>query len=141
MKVLKQSNPEIIRHLGGLQCRTRGKNYRMNKYCLIHEVEEGTLIFNCITGSEVIIRPFELMNIFTTNHCDYAEFLLANYFLVTEDFDEDLIVDFIKNSQRNCITDNYLDHPTKFIILSTTRCNARCFYCYEMRAVVPRKTE
>lgn len=134
MKVLKQSNPEILRHLGGLQYRTQGKKYRMNKYCLTHEVEEGTLIFNCITGSEVIIRPFELMNIFTTNHCDYAEFLLANYFLVTEDFDEDAIVDFIKNHQRNFITDTYLDHPVKFIILSTTRCNARCFYCYEMNS-------
>ena len=134
MKVIKQSNQEIIKHLGGLQYRTKGRTYRLNKFCLKQDIEDGILLHNCITGAEVMIRPFEFMNIYTTNPCDYAEFLLANYFLVPEDYDEDEIVEIIRKKQELPIPSNYLDHPYKFIILTTTRCNARCFYCYEMQS-------
>lgn len=133
MRVIKQSNQEILRQLGGDQCRTKARKYRMNKYCLEHKLEDGSvLIHNCFTGAEVMIRPFEYTNIFTTNPCDYAEFLVRNYFLVPEDYNEQELVDLIKERQRLPITSNYLDHPCKFVILTTTRCNARCFYCYEM---------
>ena len=134
MKVIKQSNNEILNYLGGPQFRTKGRKYRLNRYCLQQEVDEGTLIHNGLTGSEVLIRPFELMNIFTTSKCDYADFLLKNYFIVPEEYDEEEVVNVIRSKFQKHIPVNYLDHPYKFIILTTTRCNARCFYCYEMNS-------
>ena len=135
MKVLKQSNQEVLRLLGGTQIRTKARKYRMNKYCLEHKLEDGVvLIHNCFTGAEVMIKPFEYINIFTNSPCDYADFLLMNYFIVPEDYNEEEMVHFVRMKQQKPIPSNYLDHPHKFIILTTTRCNARCFYCYEMNS-------
>ncbi len=134
MNILNDSNQDIIRQIGGFQVRTKGKKYRMNKYCLEYKLEEGTLIHNFFTGATVIIRPFEYMNIFTDYPCDYADYLLNNYFIVPENFDEQYLVDLLRSRKFIPFTDNYLDHPVNFTILSTTKCNARCFYCYEMQS-------
>lgn len=134
MIVLNQSNQDVLRQLGGTQIKTKGKKYRINKYCLEQDIPEGKLIYNFFTGASVMIKPFEYINIYTDDPCDYAEFLVKNYFIVPEDFEEQPLVDLIRERQRLPITPNYLDHPNKFVILSTTRCNARCFYCYEMQS-------
>ena len=134
MNILKQSNQEVISYLGGVQIKTKGRKYRMNKYCMEVPVEEGRVIHNYFTGAEVMIRPFEYINIYTDDPCDYAEFLVKNYFLVPEDFDEESLVNIMRERQQLPIIPGYLDHPNKFVILTTTRCNARCFYCYEMNS-------
>ena len=134
MDILNDSNQDIIRQIGGYQFRTKGKKYRLNKYVLEREIEGGTLMHNFFTGSTVLIRPFERMNIFTEYPCDYADYLLNNYFIVPENFDEQYLVDLLRSRKFIPFTDNYLDHPTEFTILSTTKCNARCFYCYEMQS-------
>lgn len=134
MDILNDSNQDIIRQIGGYQFRTKGKKYRMNKYVLEKEVEDGILMHNFFTGSTVLIRPFERMNIFTEYPCDYADFLLNNYFIVPENYDEQSLVDLLRSRKFIPFNDNYLDHPVSFTILSTTKCNARCFYCYEMHS-------
>ena len=134
MNVLCESNRNIINQIGGFQCKTKGKKYRMNKYCLETEIESGKIIHNFFTGSAVLIRPFEYINIFTDDPCDYAEFLVNNYFIVPEDFNEKELVDLLRSRKQIPFTTNYLDHPKSFTILSTTKCNARCFYCYEMHS-------
>lgn len=134
MDVVNYSNHKMMEMLGGAQRRTKGKKYRLNRYCLIHEKDEGTMIYNGLTSSIVFLRPYELINIYTEDPCDYAEFLVENYFLVPEDFDEKYVVDTYRERQRPIITPNYLDHPNHFTILTTTTCNARCFYCYELKA-------
>jgi radical SAM protein with 4Fe4S-binding SPASM domain len=78
-----------------------------------------------------MIRPIELSNIYTDDPCDYAEFLLQNWFIVPENFQEDIILKTIRQRAAIPITDTYLDHPSHFTILTTSACNARCFYCYE----------
>ena len=40
----------------------------------------------------------------------------------------------MREKLRKPIDDVYLDHPQSFTILTTTKCNARCFYCYEMKS-------
>lgn len=134
MNVIKQSNNRIIEWLGGPQMRSNGVKYRFNKYCIFKELDGWTLIHNCITGSTVGIRPVELMNIHTQDPCDYVNFLVNNYFLVQEDFDEQFVVDFLRDRTRTPIVSGYLNHPSAFTILSTTRCNARCFYCYQQES-------
>ena len=134
MNVINQSNQDVIRQLGGPQFKSKGRKYRMNKYCIEQPIEEGTLIHNFFTGATVMIRPFEYTNIYTDDPCDYAEFLVNNYFIVPEDFNEKELVDLIRSRQQVPFKSGYLDHPRNFTILSTTKCNARCFYCYEMQS-------
>lgn len=133
MEIVKLANQDSIIRLGGEQQRTKGKKYRLNKFCLQTEVEEGTLIYNGLSGALVMIKPVELMNIFTEDPCDYVDFLIANWFLVPENYNEDEILDIIKNNKKIPLTDTYLDHPSSFTIFTTTTCNARCFYCYELK--------
>lgn len=134
MNVLNEANMNIIKQLGGFQLKTKGKKYRMNKYCLEEMIDEDIIIHNFFTGAQVLIKPFEYSNIFTDYPCDYAEFLINNYFIVPEDFDEQSLVKLMRDRKSIPFTVNYLDHPRSFTILSTTKCNARCFYCYENKA-------
>ena len=132
MEILNYSNDQTLRYLGGLQLRTVGKKYRFNKFCIKVEVEEGTLIYNGLSGAMVMIKPVELMNIETEDPCDYVDFLINHWFLVPIKYDEEAILNIIKERERTIITDTYLDHPEHFTILTTSACNARCFYCYEL---------
>lgn len=79
-----------------------------------------------------MIRDIELSNIYTDDPCDYVEYMINNYFLIPENYDEEYILQIIKNRKVVPLTDNYLDHPSSFTILTTSACNARCFYCYEL---------
>lgn len=132
MEILNYSNDKTLQYLGGLQLRTVGKKYRFNKFCIKVEVEEGTLIYNGLSGAMVMIKPVELMNIETEDPCDYVDFLINHWFLVPIKYDEEAILSIIKERERTIITDTYLDHPEHFTILTTSACNARCFYCYEL---------
>lgn len=135
MNVLIHSKNQVLTHLGGYQIKTPGRKYRLNKYCVKVDIgEEGTLMLNVMTGALVHLKPYELTNIFTNDPCDYADFMVNNYFIVPEDFNEQEVVKIIKNRYQIIITPNYLDHPNGFTILTTTTCNARCFYCYERNA-------
>ena len=133
MEVIQYSNDTELQLLGGFQLRTKGKKYRFNKFCVKIETEDGTLIRNYLTGSLVLLRPVEMINLETTDPCDYVDFLISNYYLVPENYDEEAILKVIRERQSIPITDNYLDHPIHFTILTTTTCNARCFYCYELK--------
>lgn len=131
MNVIYRSNQNTINELGGFQIKTKCKKYRLNKYLVECECNDGIIIYNCFTGSEILIKPYEYVNIFTEYPCDYQDFLISNYFIIPEDFDEEWWVQRIKSRQVTPITSTFLDHPNHFTILTTTTCNARCFYCYE----------
>lgn len=131
MDVIRQANNDIISFLGGSQKRIKDKTYRLNKYCMEIKLEDGTLLYNGLTGGLVLIRPLEWINIYTTYPCDYANHLLETYFLVPENFNEDELIEAFRAHKQKFISDNYLDVPTHYTILTTSKCNARCFYCYE----------
>lgn len=130
MDVVIGPNFNVMQELG-IQFRKKGRKYRWNKYCNVLEVPEGKLIWNGMVRSLVMIRNIEYKNAFSEDRCDYASFLMENYFIVPEEFDEKSFVDQYRLKRRPIITNNYLDTPKSYTILTTTKCNARCFYCYE----------
>lgn len=131
MNVLRNSNPDVIGFLGGFQTRKLDINYRLNKYCYILKRDRFSYIYNIFTGGVVTLFPFELDNIYTKTKCDYVDHLVNNYYLVPENFQEDLWIDSYRDQRQRPITNNYLESPSDFTILTTTKCNARCPYCYE----------
>lgn len=130
MEILMQPNLRMLTLLGE-QPVFVDKDYRFMKYCLITDIDNGTLIFNGLTRSLVFLNSEEIGSIGNIN--DY-EFLYKNYFLVPEDFNEQEITDSIREKLKKPIDSVYLDHPQSFTILTTTKCNARCFYCYELKS-------
>ena len=131
MNVLRDSNMDVINFLGGFQKRSENLKYRWNNKIILVDFCDEKLIHNGITGATVSLYSFEYDNVFTKLPCDYRDFLFENYFLVREDFDEIQIIKDFRIKNENYITPNYLEVPTHFTILSTTKCNARCPYCYE----------
>ena len=128
MQILMTFNKEVLANLGE-QSVFANTDYRFMKYCLATDIDNGTLIFNGLTRSLVFLEKNDIENIGNIN--EYA-YLYKYYFLVPEDFNEFELVNKIRKNLQIPIDDLYLDHPQSFTILSTTKCNARCFYCYEL---------
>lgn len=125
-----QPNGQVMANIGE-QPVFANKDYRFMKYCLMADVDNGKIIFNGLTRTLVFLRNDEIPTIGNIN--DYG-FLYKYYFLVPEEFNEEEIVDTIRDRLKMPIDDLYLDHPESFTVLTTTKCNARCFYCYEMKS-------
>ena len=128
MKILMMPNEKTLAIIGE-QPVFANKDYRFMKYCLVRDFNEGKIIYNSLTSSMVMLEHDEINEIGNINK--YA-FLYKNYFLVPEDFDEMEVTNNIINHLRRPIDDLYLNNPTSFTILTTMKCNARCFYCYEL---------
>lgn len=56
--------------------------------------------------------------------------MIRNWFMVPDDFDENKQSDDIYRIAR--LLKPHAKHKDHFTILTTTDCNARCYYCYEM---------
>ena len=132
MNIIRFSSPEVMEFLGGPQRKVEGRKYRFNKFVITTEFDDDQQIwYNAFTGSVVAIRNIEVENIFVDYFCDYSDFLHQNYFVVPEDFDEESLVHQFRAVKQRPITPNALDRLKSYTILTTTECNARCFYCYQ----------
>lgn len=134
MDVIVQPNRSIINELPQ-QIKLKDKKYRLSKLLVFAEIENGNkLIYNELTRTLIRIKPEEFNNIYSNESLDYLHFLYRNYFLVLEDFNEIEIVEKLRSKFRKIKTDSWLDSTNSFTILTTTKCNARCFYCYELKS-------
>ncbi len=104
--------------------------YRLMKYLLRVEVEDGVLLHNCVTGHLVLLTNEEagILKNLPAKPTEPMQELIANHFLVPEDFDE---YRSVKQLRKICQTQQTGDAINHYVILPTTFCNARCFYCYE----------
>lgn len=104
--------------------------YRLMKYLLRVDVDDGVLLHNNVTGQLVKLTNEEadvLLNL-PIKHTEHCTELIANHFLVPVDFDEYRSVIQLRKILQNRSDGETINH---FVILPTTYCNARCFYCYE----------
>lgn len=131
MNILIRPNEAILGILGK-PYRFKDKKYRLNKFCLIENIINGKVIFNHLTFSMVFLTNNEYKEMFdVTKNDDYIQFLYNAYFFVEEDFDEKAFVQDFRKKHRSPIDDFTLSKVYDYTILTTTACNARCFYCYE----------
>lgn len=132
MNIIRNSSNDVMAFLGGPQKKVKDFKYRFNKFLITTEYEDEFVWYNVFTGAIVSIKDFEADNVFTDDFCNYADFLVQNYFLVPEQFDEESLIKLFRTRQSVPITANTLTKLSNFTILTTTKCNARCFYCYQM---------
>ena len=98
-----------------------GAAYRMIKYVVEKEVEEGHLLFNTFTKELLLLTREEYHDRLEN------EYLRSNWFVVPQQIDEREFVELTRSIIRS-LQKNYI---SSYTILTTTDCNARCFYCYE----------
>ena len=121
MEHIIEANSTTLGILG--KPRPSGAGLRMLKYCLSLPTENGILLYNLLTREMLILSPEEYNNALS------SEYLKERWFTIPENMDEKELVElwrWVVSSQRK-----KAENITSYTILTTTDCNARCFYCYE----------
>ncbi|MGN0966675.1 MAG: 4Fe-4S cluster-binding domain-containing protein [Candidatus Coprovivens sp.] len=132
MEVINRGNRDWLIGLGKPTI-SKEIEYRLMKYVSTYEVDKGYVLVNNITSAIAYVWKSEYMHLFEKGwHNDYMRFLKENFFLVPLDYNdfeecEKLRKRFLPDLDKEIC----FSHPSYFTILSTTECNARCFYCYE----------
>lgn len=96
--------------------------YRETKHLLRVPCEEGMLLFHTLTGELLLMERGD-------DPKENSKALIERWFLVPDTFDECSQSDTVYRIA--AILNPVPENKTKFTVLTTTDCNARCFYCYE----------
>lgn len=104
--------------------------YRLMKYLLRVEVEDGVLLHNVVTRQLILLTKEEAESLsnLPAKPTERMQELIADHFLVPEGFDEYKSVNQLRKIYQSRSTGKAINH---YVILPTTFCNAHCFYCYE----------
>lgn len=132
MKVVAEANQGIIKVLMGF-IKKSDKN-RLMHFVVETPVEGGVLLYNLLTFEMVFLTDEE------NRLRGDSEYLKNQWFIVPENTNEkelaDLVKMFVDTNQDN------LETITGYTIFTTTDCNARCFYCFELgRSRIPMTDE
>ena len=104
-----------------------GLNDMLSKYNFFTEINNGTLVYNSLTGAIIFLEKDTYLKLITDKFnelpYDYQLTLRKNGIVVN--FDE---LEYIQTARNHLIEKNDRFNLT---ILTTTNCNARCYYCYE----------
>lgn len=122
---------DLIKKILGNQALKENVEYRLLKYCKILEVEEGALLYNLFTKEMLLLTAEERKEIENFSECskELSDYLISNWFFVPLDTDERKLFNQTKAIAKLANKKKSLDTVT---IFTTTDCNARCFYCYEL---------
>lgn len=132
MEQIIKANGAILGMLG--KAKQSASGYRLIKYCVPLQIEEGTLLFNVLTREMVLLTAEEYADILA------SEYLRKQWFVIPEELDEKKLVEMVRWVSGNIRKEP--EYITDYTILTTTDCNARCFYCYELgRARIPMSEE
>lgn len=115
-QLLKKQEPEA------------GQMYRKMNYVVEQPVEEGLLLYHTMTKAMVLLTPEEAETYKKTPAA--LSQLIEQWFLVSQSFDDRLLSRQIRDVGR--MLEKKSDAITGYTILTTTDCNARCFYCFEL---------
>ena len=128
MKTVVKAKDKVAKSWGTAKpCNTE---YRLLKYILRTDLNEGTLLCNNITGSLVLLdsAETEMIDSLPSAYSPCMDELISEHFLVPVDYDERQTVYSLRKLINLFSTKNII---YAYTILPTTNCNARCFYCYQ----------
>lgn len=115
-----------------------GQTYRPMYYVVEQPVDEGLLLYHTMTKAMLLLTPEEAET-YRTSPTALPQ-LVEQWFLVPESHDDRLLSRQIRDVAR--MLEKKTGAITSYTILTTTDCNARCFYCYELgRPRVPMSQE
>jgi len=139
-KIYEQT--KVVKSILGAQIVDCNKKYRKNFYLTECPVDDGFLILNTITY-ELLFLNNEEIKLFKNPDInnETVKYLIEQYFLVPDEFDDKKFANQVIDTRLQ-IQNIYTNPPLSFfVILTTTGCNARCFYCFEQGAKVSNMTE
>lgn len=115
--------PSLLKRVVGKQKHIESQVYRLMAYVVQYPVENGVLLYHALTCCMVLLSFDE-----ATHFAEIPE-LIDLWFLVPEQHDDyKFCQQVLKVAQLFKTSDKSI---STYTILTTTGCNARCFYCYE----------
>lgn len=129
MRIIAKGDSNVIKLLGRQKVKP-DLPYRLMRYTLRQECDKGLLLHNVITGKLILLDSAEAKRLDSLPGAltdDLSE-LIEDYFVVPAVFDEQKLVDTLRMLAKRVLTPEGVN---SYVILPTTCCNARCFYCYE----------
>ena len=119
---------KAINSILGKQKYSEAIEYRWSLYCLVLKIEGGYLFYHTLTGELVRVDLFSLeLNVF--NRAEIID-LVAHWFLVPIDYEEKEISNETLTVFKMLLPVNR--YINRYTVFTTTVCNARCFYCFEL---------
>lgn len=139
MKCIYKKTNYVDTILGKQSCFNE-KRYRLLSFCVLKKCQSETLLYNNLTKKMVSLtdEEVEALNQLPSYQNQTLSPLIEEWFLVPDDNDD------LKLSDQIFATATLLNQKrgiTSYTILTTTDCNARCFYCYEFGVARRNMTE
>lgn len=108
--------------------------YRPLKYLRKIKAGDETVVFNILSGEIILLEKGEEGLLCPTGDIsgENTKLLIKKWFLVPEGTDDSEISDKLTWLIENLNSIYTAPRINTFVILPTTDCNARCFYCYEL---------
>lgn len=116
---------ELVDQILGFQSKKANTDYRPFTFLVCKNVEAGTLVLNVMTKCMILISSDQNIDDFWNN-----DFAIRNWFSVPIDNDDKQLCLQIRQFGNILASSN--KYITNYCIFTTTDCNARCFYCYEL---------
>ena len=104
-----------------------GESYRLMHFVVQQPVEEGVLLYNILTRAVALLSQEEAQRM-APDPASVPE-LITKWFAVPHGHDDRNLAREVRAVGR--MLEKRLTSITGYTILTTTDCNARCFYCYE----------
>lgn len=131
MKNISEANQTVLKILK--RFRKQALCTRLLHYCVEEQVEDGVLLFNLLTRELVLLTEEEHRELLTN------DYLREHWFVVPEEAKDKEYVELVRWVLSN---QKKPKNTTGYTIFTTTDCNARCFYCFELgRSRVPMSRE
>ena len=118
-RIIKEASP-ALKSILGTQKFNLCYEYRISSFTIMVNYEDGVLYHSCLTGELIIV------------HDEYIsrQYLIEHWFYVRTDTDEKKMLPNIKRLLK-CLSKKQKEGYKTFEIITTTSCNAQCYYCYE----------
>ena len=105
-----------------------GANYRLMTFVVQAAIDDGLLLLHNMTKEMVLLSQEEQV-VFEQRPTDLPE-LISHWFLVPEEHDDCQLSLQLRNVAR--LMEPKQTNITGYTVMTTSDCNARCFYCYEL---------
>lgn len=126
-----QNQSALIKYILGEQEILKDRQYRLLNFCLVKEYNNKLIIFNNLTKELVFLEDEESKFIISKKFdvdSPIIKQLIKKWFLVPDQNDDILLSRQVTNLAKQFEKNKKL---SLYDIVTTTTCNARCFYCFE----------
>lgn len=125
--ILLQDYASVLSGLLKDQHIQEGVSYRLMHYVIRQPVKKGVLLYNVLTRAVVFLSTVEVQKM--EMDPSYVSGLVSKWFAVPLDHDDRKLAREVRAVGK--MLEKRHKGITNYTVLTTTDCNARCFYCYE----------